>query len=307
MKNHEIYLYGMTTYTTALLLRGEFPQANNYSEVKEKHFFPCGETGGAATILASLGCKVKIDGNHMGYNTDKAVRRFYEEIGVDVSRLHFDPDYAGVDEIIIIDKDTRTIFGQYAALYVDCHQKTIKRWNNPLEKDIKGIKAAGIDPFGEESIMAARFCYANNVPFVTIDSGHEHTICKSASIIVVSSDWIRDNMPDYCNDKGKTELLKKYMDCTDALVIFTNGGGESIYGRNGKIGKFNAHKVDVVSTLGAGDTFKAGCIYGLSQGWKDEKIIGFSNALAAIACTKFPLPFNPPTLEEVEKFMNNSR
>jgi len=66
LKKHDIYLYGMITCTTALLLRGNFPQADTYSEVKEKHFFPGGETGGTATILASLGCKVKMDGNHTG-------------------------------------------------------------------------------------------------------------------------------------------------------------------------------------------------------------------------------------------------
>ena len=304
MKKHEIYLYGMITHTTALLLRGKFPQSDNYSEVKEKHFFTGGETGGAATILASLGYKVKMDGNHMSYNTDAPIRKFYENIGVDVSRLHLDPDYAGCDEVIIIDKDTRTTFGQFAAYFEDYYQKKIIRWNNPVEEDIKGVKAAGIDPFfGEEAIFAARFCHDNNVPFVTIDERHEHEVCKLASIIAVSSDWIRDFTPDYYSDEGKIELLKKYMTATNALVIFTGGGGVTIYGRNGEINKVNAHKIDTVSTLGAGDTFKAGCIYGLANGWDDEKIVKFSMACAAVACTKFPLPLNPPKLEEVELLM----
>ena len=305
---HNIYLYGMITYTTALLLRGEFPQANNYSEVREKHVFPGGETGGAATVLASLGCKVKMDGNHMGFNTDKPVRSFYDKIGVDISRLHFDHDYAGVDEVIIIDKDTRTTFGPFAAYFEDYYGKNIIRWNTPVEDDIKSVKAAGIDPFfGEEAKLAARCCRKNKIPFVTIDERPEHEVCKLASVIVTSSDWIRDTLPGYCNDGGKVELLKKYMDNSNALTVITSGGGNILYGRNGEIKKADAFKVDTVSTLGAGDTFKAACIYGLSQGWQDDKIIGFSAACAAVACTKFPLPFNPPTVEEAERLMESQR
>ncbi|MCL2577299.1 MAG: carbohydrate kinase family protein [Defluviitaleaceae bacterium] len=306
MGNHDIYIYGMITYTTALLLRGEFPKADVYSEVKEKHFFTGGETGGAAPTLASLGCKVKMDGNHMGYNTDAPVKKFYESIGVDVSRLHFDPDYAGVDEIIIIDKNTRTTFGPFAAYFEDYYQKGIIRWNTPVEDDIKNVKAAGIDPFfGEEAKLAARYCHENKVPFVTIDERPTHDVCKLASIIAVSSDWVRDQMPDYNSNEGKIELLKMYMAESNALAVITGGGGTTLYGKNGEVKKVNAHKIDTISTLGAGDTFKAACIYGLSQKMNDEEIIKFAMACAAVACTKFPLPLNPPTLAEIKAMQNN--
>ncbi|MCL2690484.1 MAG: carbohydrate kinase family protein [Chitinispirillia bacterium] len=308
LKKHDIYLYGMITHTTALLLRGKFPHADTYCEVKEKHHFPGGETGGAATILASLGCKVKMDGNHTGCNTDSVLREFYNNIGVDVSRLYCDPNYNGTDEIIIIDKETRTTFGKFASYFEDYHQRKIKRWNTPVEEDIKGAKAAGIDPFfDEDSILAARYCRDNNIPFVTIDENFNHEVCKLASIIVVSSDWIRTFLPDFYSDDGKIKLIKKYTKNTSALVIFTGGGGTIVYGRNNKIMTMNAHKVDTVSTLGAGDTFKAGCIYGLTQGWEDEEIIKFSTACAAVACTKFPLPYNPPTLEETTQLIKSQK
>ena len=307
MNSHDIYLYGMTTCTTAFLLRGEFPRPDAYSEIKEKHLIPGGETGGAATILASLGCKVKMDGNHTGRNTDGVIRAFYQNIGVDVSRLHCEPGYGGVEETIIIDKNTRTTFGRFAAYYEDYYQNGVVRWNTPAEEDVKGVKAAGIDPFFDQaSVMAARFCRGNGVPFVTIDERYDREICALASVIAVSSDWIRDFMPEYYSDGGKLDLLMKYMQATSALVIFTGGSGTTVYGRNGKIGKIDAYQVDTVSTLGAGDTFKAGCIYGLSQGWPDDEIIQFSTACAAVACTKFPLPYNPPTLKEVELIRRSS-
>ncbi|MCL2139848.1 MAG: carbohydrate kinase family protein [Treponema sp.] len=300
MNNHNIYLYGMITCTNAVLLHGDFPQADGYSEIKEKFVFPGGETGVAAAILTSLGCKVKMDGNYLGFNTRSIINKFYENIGVDISRLHYDPDYEGTEEIIIIGKNTRTAFGQFTSLYEDYYSKKIIRWNTPIEEDIKGVTAAGIDPFfGGESILAAHYCHKNNVPFVTIDVKFDHAMCKLASIIAVSSDWIRDSMPEYYNDEGKIKLHKKYTENTNALVIFTGGSGTTVYGRRGWINKIDAYKVNAVSTLSAGDTFKAGCIYGLSLGWDDNEIIKFSTACAAAACTRFPLPFNPVKLEDV--------
>ena len=65
MKKFDIYLYGMILRTNSFLLCGKFPQADTYNEIKEKYFLPGGETGTAATILASLGCRIKMDGNHI--------------------------------------------------------------------------------------------------------------------------------------------------------------------------------------------------------------------------------------------------
>ena len=64
--------------------------------------------------------------------------------------------------------------------------------------------------------------------------------------------------------------------------------------------------VEVRSTLGAGDTYKAGCIYGLLQGMKDEELVRFAAACSAIAISRFPLPLNPPRLEEVQALIYNN-
>ena len=55
----------------------------------------------------------------------------------------------------------------------------------------------------------------------------------------------------------------------------------------------------VESTLGEGDTFKAGCIYGLLHGFTDENIVRFAAAASSIAISRYPLPLSPPTLDEI--------
>ena len=62
--------------------------------------------------------------------------------------------------------------------------------------------------------------------------------------------------------------------------------------------------VEVKSTLGAGDTFKAGCVYGLLHGMNDDELVRFASACSAIAISRFPLPKHPPRLAEVQELID---
>ena len=86
----------------------------------------------------------------------------------------------------------------------------------------------------------------------------------------------------------------------EGLTILTQGGGEMLFGRRGEaIRRMRPFSVRVQSTLGAGDTFKAGCVYGLLRGMDDESLVRFAAACSAVAISRFPLPLYPPRLEEV--------
>ena len=96
-------------------------------------------------------------------------------------------------------------------------------------------------------------------------------------------------------------IMEKMQQATDGLTIITQGGGEMLYARKGEeIHRMKPFNVTVRSTLGAGDTFKAGCVYGLLHGMKDEELVRFASACSAVAISQFPLPLNPPRIEEVQ-------
>ena len=79
------------------------------------------------------------------------------------------------------------------------------------------------------------------------------------------------------------------------------GEKELLYGRRGQPPKrFKPYSLDITSTLGAGDSFKAGTIYALYNGMSDDDTVKFASAVAGIACTKFPIPLKPPVLSEVK-------
>ncbi len=295
--SHDIYLYGMIIWTTGFLLSGDYPAADGYGEINELRTFTGGETGAAAAVLASLGCRVKVDGNFLGRDTDGQLRRFFAERGIDCSRLVYDPDFEGVKDYVLIDRNTRTCLGQFGQFF----SSPVKRWNQPDPADVQAAKTAAIDPFIEDGALAcAQYCKQAGVPYVTIDCRYDSVLAQNAAVCAISGEFVRGTYPG----KDREALLAEYTAQTDALVIFTGGGGELLYGRAGTEPKrMRAFSVDVVSTLGAGDTFKAGCVYGLHRRMPDDELVRFAAACAGDAVTRFPISVYPPTLERIERLI----
>jgi sugar/nucleoside kinase (ribokinase family) len=60
-------------------------------------------------------------------------------------------------------------------------------------------------------------------------------------------------------------------------------------------------QVNAVDTIGAGDIFRAGFIYGVLRAWPVERTLRFANAAAAIGCTRRGAIDSVPALDEVER------
>jgi sugar/nucleoside kinase (ribokinase family) len=293
----EVYLYGMVLASTSFLLKGGFLRPDEYSEISEIYRLPGGETGTCATVLASLGVDVRVDGNHIGYEVEPVLKEFYKDKSVCLDSLYFDKSYKGLEDYIIIADGVRSPMGTFAEYYTSGR----KQWNHPKEEDIAGCLAAAIDPYFEEaSETAARLCVSHGKPYVTIDCKYDSYIHRNAAVSVISNEGIHNNYPG----RTREDLLQLFIENSNGLTIMTNGSKRFSYGRKGQeIKSFDPFKVQVVSTLGAGDTFKAGCVYGLLKGMEDDELVRFASACSAVAISRFPLPLNPPKLEEIEKLI----
>lgn len=300
MGKNNIYLYGMTLASTMNLLVGEYPEADTYSEIKESYVLPGGETGSCAVVLSSLGCTVKLDGNYQGRRTQKVLDEYLvRKFGIDMSGVYFDETFEGVQDMVLIGTNTRTCFGRFGAYF----SNDIKRWNKPERKDIESCEVVGLDPFFmDESEQVADYCHELGKKYVTIDCKYDTVIHKYSEVNILSNEFIKGNYPERDID----ELFKEYTANTEGLVIFTFGSREIMFGRrNQPIKRMKPYKVKVQSTLGAGDTFKAGAIYGVLKNMSDEKIVQFAAATAATVCSRFPLALYPPDLETINKLINN--
>lgn len=293
MGTSDIYLYGMTLITTSYLLHGEYPEADSYGEIAASYHLIGGETGCGAVVLSSLGCSVKLDGNHLGTTTYPGISKYFSDAKVDFSSMTYDEGYEGLQDMVLIGGHTRTCFGRFGSYF----NAPVKKWNVPKKEDIATCKAAGIDPFfGEESILAARYCSELGKPYVTIDCKYDSELHQKCAVNVVSNEFIRSNYPN----EDISALFEKYTSQTNGLVIFTFGAKPLLYGRRGQtVGSFTPYSVQVVSTLGAGDTFRAGVVYGVWKGLDDTALVSFASATAGVACTSFPIALNPPTLEKI--------
>ena len=296
----EVYMHGQVLGTHSFLLKGEFLQPDEYSELKAKYFLPGGETGTAATVLASLGVSVKIDGTHIGTEVAPLLKDFYKDKSVDLSSLFFDPDYEGLMDYVVIAGLVRSPMGVFQSLY---EPGAKRRWSMPKESDVVECKVAAIDPFFLEATeVVTELCIKHKKPYVTIDCRHDSRLHQHAAINVVSKECTGS---DAYKGKSLEEIYALLVENTDGLVIITSGEKDMIYGRKGQSPKrMKPFSVEVKSTLGAGDTFKAGCVYGLLKGFSDDQIVRFASACSAIAISRFPLPLNPPTMEEVQKLLN---
>ena len=301
MKQHcDVYLFGQVLGTHSFLLKDGFLRPDEYSEIAEQYFLPGGETGTAATVLASLGVSVRMDGTWIGMEIAPMLKTFYADKTVDLSSLQFTGD-KGVMDYVVISGLVRSPMGRFQTLF-----SSGKRWwSIPKEEDIAGCKAAAVDPyFGEESRRAAELCQLHKIPFVTIDSPHDSVLHRQAAVNVVSWECTAERYAGMAPEA----VMERMQQETDGLTILTQGSGDMLYARKGEpVHRMKPFSVTVRSTLGAGDTFKAGCVYGLLHGMKDEELVRFASACSAIAVSRFPLPLNPPGLEEVQQLIKNGR
>ena len=297
-QRHDVYLFGQILGTHSFLLKDGFLQPDEYAEIKDQYFLPGGETGTAATVLDSLGVSVKMDGTWIGTEVAPMLKAFYADKQVDLSSMCFTED-PGVMDYVVIAGLVRSPMGRFQTLFATGE----RWWSIPREEDIAGCKAAAVDPFfREESLLVAELCRKNGVPFVTIDSPHGSQLHKLAAVNVVSKECVAEHYAGMAPEA----IMKKLQQETEGLTIITQGGEDMLYARKGEpIRRMKPFQVTVRSTLGAGDTFKAGCVYGLMHGMKDEELVRFASACSAIAISRFPLPLNPPKLEEVRALTGN--
>ncbi|MGB9795346.1 carbohydrate kinase family protein [Fervidobacterium gondwanense] len=82
-------------------------------------------------------------------------------------------------------------------------------------------------------------------------------------------------------------------------VFIKLGSKGSLYVSKTKRVFSDAYKVNVIDTTGAGDSFSAGCIYGILNNFSEEETLRFANKCGAITCTRKGTTEAFPTLSEV--------
>lgn len=90
---------------------------------------------------------------------------------------------------------------------------------------------------------------------------------------------------------------------TKAFVAVTDGANDVLWLTEGELRQVPAFTVDVVDTLGAGDTFHGAFTLMLAEGKSEREAMRFSAAAAALKCTRYGGILGAPSRAEVEAFL----
>jgi 5-dehydro-2-deoxygluconokinase len=91
------------------------------------------------------------------------------------------------------------------------------------------------------------------------------------------------------------------------LIIKRGPEGAAVYERGRPPVQVDGFPVEIYNTLGAGDAFAGGLIYGHLQGWEWDRAATFGNATGAIVVTRHACANDMPTLQEVHAFMEGRK
>lgn len=103
---------------------------------------------------------------------------------------------------------------------------------------------------------------------------------------------------------GLHRLLHVCAEQHDAVIVLKRGDrGLRLY-REGSQRDVPGYAVQIVNTVGAGDGFASGLIYGWAQGWGWEEAARFANACGALVVSRHGCARALPYRREVEAFIN---
>jgi sugar/nucleoside kinase (ribokinase family) len=319
----EVYCYGHVSTGKVLLLKDRYPPPDGYAEVVEILENHAGEATGTALVLVGWGISVALEGNWIGDNPQcRRTLEFLQERDVDCSGLRVVPNYPGVTEIVISDGTSRTVFGRYCDLLF-----TTKQWDDPDPRKIAAARIVAVDStFGEATLAAARLAVSFGKPFVTFDARHDSELTAGAAALIISAEYLRREYTAAAADKDeRAALFASYREHCPGLIVFTSGsqpvwwglGRAKATGSNSRVFAADAepdgrHELDpfrvkIVDSAGAGDSFRAGIVYGMLQRWPAADCVRFACATAALICTRAPGCLHPPSLDEVRQLLSAGR
>lgn len=297
----DVYAYGMICPSRLVVLKSAFPNAGQYAEIASTHLSLGGEAANSSVVLAALGLTVRLDGNWLPSTSHgRETANLLSGFGIDTKRILFKTLDDMPEELVVAFRNERTIFGKYQELF-----RHGKRWSGPRESDVKDSRIVCLDPFfRKESLKVAHYAKTHRKPYITVDADFADPLAHDAAVIVISNEYHRRRYrrlraaPLFCN----------YQKRCHGLVVITSGERDILYGRNGaSIKHYRPPVIRPVDTSGAGDSFRAGMVYGVLNDLSDDESIRFSAGLAALNCLRFPGVLNSPSAKEVYSFLKSRR
>jgi len=252
----------------------------------------------ALVTLARLGAKVSFIGKMGNDNHTQFMLEEFKREGVDTQGVIFQKDSASPFAFVAIEKSTgkRTIFWTRFNLTPIIPDELDK-------KLITSAKVLFLDEYEPEAaLIAAKWAREYGVK-VALDANdvqpHIEKLIKLTDYFITSREFSRN----FTSIDDPARAAEKMSRLGPSLVVITLGEEGCLSWFEGKIITKPAFRVKVVDTTGAGDVFHGAFLYGILQNWELEKIMVFSNAVAAMKCQSLGGRREIPSLKEIQEFI----
>jgi sulfofructose kinase len=227
-----------------------------------------GPAATAAVTLARLGVETFFIGAVGDDEAGVAIRAGLDQEGVDLSQLVVVPDRRSAQSVIVVavEGGTRSISAYLGTLPgLELDERAVQL--------CRGAAWVHVDQTGYGAVQALRGRIA-----LSIDHGNpiEGLDVRDVALYAPTESALRERFGD----------AQGALDAGAELVVVTRAAaGSAAYTRDGEVIEAPAPRVDVVSTLGAGDVFHGALLAQLVADVPLADALAAANTCAALACT----------------------
>jgi sulfofructose kinase len=268
--------------TDTLILLPHFPAYAGKEPFRDEMLSPGGQVASAMACCAKLGLRTKYIGTVGDDLRGRVQLESLREHAIDLSDVQVRENCPNQTAYILIDEATgeRTVLWQRA----ECLRLRPEEIRPEM---ITSSRLLHIDGHDTEAVArAAAIAREARIP-VTVDvdtiyHGFERVL-PNIDYLVTSSEF----PSRWTNESDPFQALARIQDQYGMKVAAMTLGAHGALARvDGRFHYSPAFVVNCVDTTGAGDVFHGAFCYGVLQGWPIGEILEFSNALAALNCTK---------------------
>ena len=289
--------------TDTLILVSHFPAYAGKVPIDAEILSPGGQVASALVTVAKLGKRVKYIGTVGDDERGRVQLASLSETGIDLQDVEVRANCPNQTAYIVIDQSTgeRTVFwARKECLRLEPESITPEK--------IAGARMLHIDGHDTPAVeKAARLARSRGIPVSvdvdTIYHGFDRVLAQ-VDYLVASSEfpgqWTTERDPFRALEMIQNEYGMKVA----AMTLGAHGAlarvdGEFIYSP--------AFVVNCVDTTGAGDVFHGAFCYAVLEGMPMRETLEFSNAMAALNCTRIGARGGIATLDEARALMERAR
>jgi sugar/nucleoside kinase (ribokinase family) len=273
------------------------PSPGGYVEISAEKDMLGGEAANTAYALSKWNAEFELWGNLVGDDLDgRLLGQLILEHGL-VNEFGSNPN-SGVDtpicDIYVTPDGERTMFG-----------KGFSSMGRGVELSRLRFKRGGwftAEPnMLSESESAVRLAMAAGMKLYLMDYLNPDSV-PPGSYWQCSTDWVgtRNNM------QRNVSWVQDWVAKTESFAILSDGPNGFVAGSPDlPIRAYPPYPAPIViDTTGAGDMFRAGMLFGLSQGWHLDECLRFASAAGCLKCGALGATTVVPSISDVKKLID---